>query len=243
MLAVAESGEGNVVLAAESQYPTFSTKAEVVYTAVRERILQCRILPGSFINQVQLAEELRVSTTPLREALRRLNSEGLVELGAHRDARVTPLSASEALQLYEVRLRLDPLAAELAARRITSAMAEHLKNVLSGLEPIVEGVPEEALSRHRELHDSIYLATENTILVEMLHGLWDKTERYRRFGLEALEGSGTTRHKDFEEHFELVNCIIDGDAELASSLMREHVESSLARLALDQLSSDQSGGN
>lgn len=219
----------------DSQFPMFLTKAEGVYTEVRQRILRCEIAPGSFINQVQLADELQVSTTPLREALRRLNSEGLVQLGAHRDARVTALSASEAMQLYEVRLQLEPFSAELASLRATVELEERLNTSLSRLQPIVEGVPEEALAWHKEFHVAMYEATENVILIEMLLSLWDKTERYRRFGLVSLEGSGHTRDKDFEEHFKLAKSITSGDCELASSLMRQHVESSLARLALDQL--------
>ena len=228
---------------AADEFPMFSTKAEIVYSMVRERILQCKIAPGSFINQVQLADELRVSTTPLREALRRLNSEGLVQLGAHRDAQVTPLSSEEAMQLYEVRLKLDPFAAELACTRITPQLVDRLKESLCGLQPIVEGVPEEALNRHKEFHSAIYFASGNAILIEMLNSLWDKTERYRRFGLGTLQGSGTTRDKDFEEHFKLLNCIVEGNHELAVVLMREHVESSLARLALDKLASDSSAWN
>lgn len=228
--------KGFVVLATD-ELPMFPTKAEIVYSMVRERILQCKIPPGSIINQVQLAEELRVSTTPLREALRRLNSEGLVQLGAHRDAQVAPLSSDEATHLYEVRLRLDPFAAELACTRITPQLIDRMKESLGDMEPIVEGVPEEALARHREFHSAIYIASGNNILIEMLNSLWDKTERYRRFGLTALEGSGTTRDKDFEEHFNLLNCISEGKSELAGTLMHAHVESSLARLALDRLSS------
>lgn len=224
------------MLASDNRVPLFLTKAEVVYSAVRQRILRCEIEPGSFINQVQLAEELSVSTTPLREALRRLNSEGLVELGAHRDARVTPLSASEAMQLYEVRLRLDPFAAELAAMRVSRGLEDRLRSALSQLQPIVEGVAEETLSWHKEFHTAIYDATGNEILGEMLYGLWDRTERYRRFGLVALEGSGATRDKDFEEHFKLANSITSGNRKLAGSLMQQHVESSLAKLALERLS-------
>lgn len=219
----------------QNQSPKFLTKAEGVYAELRQRILRCEIAPGNFINQVQLAEELQVSTTPLREALRRLNSEGLVQLGAHRDARVTALSASEAMQLYEVRLRLEPFSAELASLRATEALGERLNVALSRLQPIVEGVPEEALAWHKEFHLAIYEATENKIVIEMLQSLWDKTERYRRYGLFSLEGSGHTRDKDFEEHFGLAKSIVSGDSELAKTLMRQHVESSLARLALEKL--------
>src|SRR5262249_3959352 len=97
----------------------FATKGELAYTRVRGLIVTGALEPGSTLNQETLARELGISTTPLREALGRLESEGLVELGAHRDARVTPLTGDEARDLLELRLSLDPLAARLAAERRT----------------------------------------------------------------------------------------------------------------------------
>src|SRR3954453_6577364 len=81
--------------------------------------------PGAVLNQAVLAREIGISTTPLREALKRLKQQGLVELDAHRDARVAPLDAEEARDLLEVRRSLDPLAASLAAdRRAKQDIAE-----------------------------------------------------------------------------------------------------------------------
>ena len=95
----------------------FATKSDFAYTRVRELILSGQLEPGAVINQAMLARDIGISTTPLREALRRLKQQGLVELDAHRDARVTPLDAEEARDLLEVRRSLDPLAASLAADR------------------------------------------------------------------------------------------------------------------------------
>jgi DNA-binding GntR family transcriptional regulator len=93
----------------------YATKSDFAYRRVREMILSGELEPGGVINQAILAREIGISTTPLREALRRLKQQGLVELDAHRDARVTELSAEEARDLLEVRRSLDPLAASLAA--------------------------------------------------------------------------------------------------------------------------------
>ena len=99
----------------------YSTKSDFAYLTLRHRILSGEFAPGQVLNQATLARTIGISTTPLREALRRLKSEGLVELGAHRDARVTDLSAEEARDLLEIRRSLDPLAAALAAERRTTA--------------------------------------------------------------------------------------------------------------------------
>ncbi|MCX2731854.1 GntR family transcriptional regulator, partial [Saccharopolyspora sp. NFXS83] len=91
------------------------TKSELAYVSVRDKILSGEFPPGSVLNQATLARTIGISTTPLREALRRLKAERLVELDAHRDARVTELHAEEARDLLEIRRSLDPLAVSLAA--------------------------------------------------------------------------------------------------------------------------------
>src|SRR5262245_42994434 len=95
----------------------FSSKGEVAYAELRGRILSGALRPGSRLEQNELAGDLGMSLTPLREAIRRLSSEGLIHLDAHRDARVAGMSAAEARQLFEVRLSLDPTAARYAAQR------------------------------------------------------------------------------------------------------------------------------
>src|SRR3954471_9174040 len=101
--------------------PGFATKSDLAYTRVRGLILSGELAPGAVLPQATLAQTIGISTTPLREALRRLKQEGLVELDAHRDARVRPLDATEARDLLELRRTLDPLAASLAAQRRTEA--------------------------------------------------------------------------------------------------------------------------
>ena len=101
--------------------PGFATKSDLAYTRVRGLILSGELAPGAVLPQAALAQQIGISTTPLREALRRLKQEGLVELDAHRDARVRPLDATEARDLLELRRSLDPLAASLAAQRRTDA--------------------------------------------------------------------------------------------------------------------------
>ena len=110
----------------------FPTKSDFAYTRVRELILSGELEPGAVINQATLAREIGISTTPLREALKRLKQQGLVELDAHRDARVARLDAEEARDLLEVRRSLDPLAAFLAADRRTKQDVAEMRAVLDG---------------------------------------------------------------------------------------------------------------
>src|SRR5438094_10422755 len=97
----------------------FTTKAEAVYGELRRRILSGVLEPSAPLNQEALAPELGVSVTPVREAVRRLEAEGLVQFQAHKTVVVAPLSREELREIYEVRLQLDPYAASLATARAT----------------------------------------------------------------------------------------------------------------------------
>jgi DNA-binding GntR family transcriptional regulator len=204
----------------------YPTKAEFAYTRVRERILSGALGPGSVIAQARLAEEIGISTTPLREALRRLASEGLVELGAHRDARVAPLAAEEARDLLEMRRSLDPLAAALAAERRTRADIAILRQTAAALEPLPRDPDVDQLIAHRRFHAAIYHAAHNDILIETLNGLWDKSDRYRRLALETDRDQAAVDQKA-AEHQALLACVVAGDSEGAAAVMREHIATSL----------------
>src|SRR5258708_37249077 len=95
------------------------TKGQAVYNELRSRILSGDIIPGSVLNQETLAGQLGVSTTPLREALQRLEAERLVSLRAHREVTVAPLSVQELSEIFDVRLQLDPYARALATAHST----------------------------------------------------------------------------------------------------------------------------
>ncbi|MEU6039660.1 MULTISPECIES: GntR family transcriptional regulator [Actinomadura] len=210
------------------------TKAEFAYVQVRERILSGELPPGSVIAQAKLARDIGISTTPLREALRRLKSDGLVDLDAHRDARVTPLTAEEARDLLEIRRSLDPLAAALAAERRTKDDIRVLRESAHGLRPLPGKPTVEQLVAHRRFHAAIYRASHNDLLITTLDGLWDKADRYRRLALEVERGQAA-RDKKAAEHQALLDCVIGGDAEGAAAVMREHIDTSLGVQAARRL--------
>jgi DNA-binding GntR family transcriptional regulator len=212
------------------------TKAEAAYELVRERLLGGDLPPGAVIPQAALARELGVSTTPLREALRRLMTEGLVELDAHRDARVTRLTLEEARDLIEVRRSLDPLAAALAAERRTRDDLALIRRTADELRPLRADPGPAELLTHRRFHVAIYTASHNQLLVQSLDGLWDKADRYRRL---ALEDGRTEEDLDrtHAEHRALVDAIAAGDSAAAGAAMLAHVEASLGARAVARLTS------
>jgi len=214
--------------------PGFATKSDLAYSRVRELVLSGDLGPGAVIPQAVLARTIGISTTPLREALRRLKQEGLVELDAHRDARVRPLDATEARDLLELRRSLDPLAASLAAERRSDADLAEIRASLDGLEALSSSPSAGELRSHHRFHAAIHRASHNALLVQTLDGLWVKTDRYRRHGLEPGR-SDAERDARAAEHRLLFEAVRDGDAGTAAELMRRHVETSLGARSLDRL--------
>jgi DNA-binding GntR family transcriptional regulator len=204
----------------------FATKSEFAYTRVRELILSGELEPGAVINQAVLARQIGISTTPLREALKRLKQQGLVELDAHRDARVTPLDAEEARDLLEVRRSLDPLAANLAADRRTKQDVAEMRASLDGLQALPSNPSVQQLVAHRRFHTAVYRASHNALLVETLDGLWDTADRYRRHGLQVERTDDERAEKD-REHRLLFEAIVEGDGVTAADVMTAHIETSL----------------
>jgi DNA-binding GntR family transcriptional regulator len=204
----------------------FATKSDFAYMRVRELILSGELEPGAVINQAVLARQIGISTTPLREALKRLKQQKLVELDAHRDARVTPLDAEEARDLLEMRRSLDPLAASLAADRRTKLDIAEMRSSLDGLDALPSNPTVQQLVAHRRFHAAIYRASHNALLVETLDGLWDTADRYRRHGLQ-VERSPEERALKAREHTLLFEAIVEGDGDTAADVMRTHIETSL----------------
>ncbi|MGI5151526.1 GntR family transcriptional regulator [Plantactinospora sp. CA-294935] len=213
---------------------TYPTKSDFAYALVRDKILTNEYGPGAVLNQTALARELKISTTPLREALRRLKSEGLVELDAHRDARVTALSPEEARDLLEMRRALDPLAAALASERRARSDIAAMRAAFDRLDPLPDRPDRADLVAHRAFHRAIYTASHNDVLITTLDGLWEKADRYRLVGLRGGRDQ-PERDETAAEHRAILEAVIAGDGELAAKVMREHIGGSLGAKAVSRL--------
>jgi DNA-binding GntR family transcriptional regulator len=212
----------------------FLSKSDLAYAELRDQILTGSLPAGSRLAQYDIAGSLNMSITPLREAIRRLSSEGLLTVETHRDVRVSTMTADEARQLFEVRLSLDPTAAGLAAERRTEEDIAAMRAAVEQLLPVTRQWGEDALTAHRVFHQTLYRASRNDLLIKMLDDLWDKSDRYRRLGLDLPPGD-EPRTRDLEEHRRLVDLIVDGEAEQARRLMRDHIANSLTATAISAL--------
>ena len=180
----------------------FSSKGTLAYSELRQLVLSGSLAPGSRISQYDLADKMQMSITPVREAIRRLSSEGLIVMDTHRDSRVADMSASEARELLEVRLSLEPSATELAAYRRTEADIEAMRMTAEKLLPVTKVWGEDAITAHRDFHRAVYTASHNASMIKLLDDLWDKSDRYRRVGLELPSGD-EPRTIDLNQHHQI----------------------------------------
>jgi len=144
---------------------TWSSKTDVAYMNLRDQLLDGRLPPGTVLDQEALARDLGLSTTPVREALRRLEVEGLISQAAHRAMRVPELSLRELEDLYSIRLQLDPWAAQLGAQRATDEERAQLRELADDTADLP---PRELLVRNRLLHRLMYATSGNAELTALL---------------------------------------------------------------------------
>jgi len=199
-----------------------TTKADAAYLEIRRQIIEGRLPPGAVLDQGEVARSLQISTTPVREALRRLEMEDLVVMSAHRDARVAPLSGKTLKELYELRLVLDPLAAELTADRASDPEIDAICK-LAEHHPRSQA---RQAAANRRFHRAIYSACGNSVLIATLDSLWDRSDRYRLRLLGSPEEVTVASH----EHSEIAGALRSRNAKLVARLVREHIEGSIAKI-------------
>ena len=193
--------------------------AEKAYVAIRRLIVTLELGPGSVINERELVEQLGIGRTPVREALRRLAQEGLVEVYPRRGMFVTVVDVRKLALVSEVRAALEPEAARLAAERATDAERAELKELLDELD--AGGADDHALMALDErIHRAVYRCARNDLLATTL-------EQYYVLALRIWTIALDRQHElndAVQGHRALLEAIHDGDGERAAATMRAHVE-------------------
>lgn len=203
---------------------------EVVSETLRDAIAAGVLQPGERLMEIQLAEELGVSRTPVREAIRKLELEGFVVMVPRRGTYVADLSLKDINEVFEIRTALDVLAAGLAAERITDEELELLERLLVHIgEYIDNGDMEKIVDADSQFHDILYKASRNDRLVGIINNLREQFTRFRTISI-AYPG----RLKDtWEEHRRQVEAIAQRNVDVAMQLAREHMENAEQTLLLD----------
>ena len=203
---------------------------EVVAETLREAIVNGMLKPGERLMEIQLAEELGVSRTPVREAIRKLELEGFVVMIPRRGTYVADLSIKDINEVFEIRTALDVLAAGLAVERITEDELEQLERLLVEIgELIEEDDADKIVESDSQFHDILYRASRNDRLVGIINNL---REQFTRFRSISIQYPGRMQ-KSVEEHRRLVEAIASRDTDLAQQLAREHMENSEQTLLQD----------
>jgi DNA-binding GntR family transcriptional regulator len=192
-----------------------------VYGALRERILSGDLPRAAKLHQATLAEELGVSRTPLREALRRLAAEGLVNFSPNRGARVSELDLADARDAWAARVALEPGAARLAAERRDRDGIAAMRAAIAA-QRRADGGRDLRFSANRAFHLALAAASGNPHLARFAEMLWVPRIGVPVYQAQAAEPAGPDAWAD--EHERIADAIERGDAETAERLTRAHIE-------------------
>jgi DNA-binding GntR family transcriptional regulator len=194
---------------------------DVVFNTLRQAILKGELAPGERLMEIQLAERLGVSRTPIREAIRKLELEGLVLMIPRKGAEVAKISEKSLRDVLEVRRSLEELAIELACQRMTPEAVEELEKKQEEFKDAVEqGNPMEIAETDEAYHDVIYKGTGNDRLVQMINNLREQMYRYR---LEYIKDEDK-RQILLLEHDNILRAVRQRKVQEAKEAMREHID-------------------
>ncbi|WAW15001.1 GntR family transcriptional regulator [Peptostreptococcus equinus] len=207
---------------------------DVVFENIRGAIMEGVLKPGERLMEIQLAEQLGVSRTPVREAIRKLELEGLVIMLPRKGAYVADMSKKDLIDVLEVRLGLEGLAAYYAAERIRKDQIETLEKISEDLEKYVEQNDlENILKMDEYFHMLIFDASGNSRLKSMIISVWETVYRFRIKYMSDYNSAVNI----VEEHKKLIEALKKGKGDLAEKLAREHIEKA-EQFMIEQLMQD-----
>lgn len=193
---------------------------DVVFNTLRQAILKGELAPGERLMEIQLADRLGVSRTPIREAIRKLELEGLVVMIPRKGAEVAKITEKDLKDVLEVRCALEELAVELACRNITDLQVEELKKNVKEFKKAIHGKDVTALAeKDVAFHDIIFSATHNERLIQILNNLREQMYRYR---VEYLKDPDT-HARLVEEHEGILSNLEQGNVEDAKKNIDSHI--------------------
>lgn len=194
---------------------------DVVFNTLRQAILTGELKPGERLMEIHLANMLGVSRTPIREAIRKLELEGLVTMIPRRGAEVAQITEKSMSDVLEVRRAMDALCAELACERITEEDLERLREACGRFEQATGTKDVKKIAQADvELHDIILQATGNRRLIQLVNNLSEQMYRYRFEYIKDI----SQHERLVEEHRMIYESLVSRDRERAAEAARTHID-------------------
>jgi len=207
--------------------PKGKTKNLLVYEKIRQGIIKGTLKPGQKLVMAALAKKFKTSETPIREAIRRLESDGYVTFTPHAGAMVTEINRQELSEIYLIRISLEALATRLAVPFISQDDLIWLKKKNEEMKAVIEKDRYDQLARlNKAFHLRIYKAAPFPRLYKMISNLWDAFERWPSVFTYIPERAASA----IREHEQIIEALESADVDRADDLMKEQKKKSLEAL-------------
>lgn len=194
---------------------------DMVFDVLMNAIMRGQLSPGERLLEVQLAEEMGVSRTPVREAIRRLELEGFVVMLPRKGAYVAGLSIDDVENVYEIRTALETLAVRLAAQRMVDEDYRQLDELVERMQATwQEGDVDNWVKLDASFHELLYKFSRNDRLVQLMSNVMEQISRYRILSLANVE----VRHNSLAEHQEVISALRQRDSVEAEAAAARHIE-------------------
>lgn len=205
----------------ELKLDNYKPLREVVFNSIRGAIISGVLKPGERLMEVQLAEKMGVSRTPIREAIRKLELEGLVVMIPRKGAYVADLSIKNITDVLEVRAALEGLASGLAALRMTEEEIKELESIARHFEHAMNSNDvDDIIQTDIEFHEKILKSTRNEKLLQLTNSLMEQVQRFRVMYLnKAIKSTFLIK-----EHYKIVDAISKRNREKAENMARIHIQ-------------------
>jgi len=196
------------------------TDTEKAYQVIKKRIVKTKLPPGSVINEADLMEDINYGRTPIREALKQLQIEGLVVVKPRRGIFVTDLSITDLAKIFEVRIELEGLAARLAAERITPKQLEKLQGLIHQYKETPPSTKEQLIQLDSKFHSLIAEATHNHFLQTNLEHYYNLSLRIWYLALPQT----SMEDINIDAHLKITEAISAGEAKKAEREITQHIK-------------------
>lgn len=196
------------------------TNAEKAYQQIKRRIIMAKMPPGSVINETHLMEEFALGRTPIREAIKQLQTENLVTVTPRKGMFVADIAVTDLLQIFEVRVELESFATRLAAQRISEDELIDLQKLATAYQETDLSNKDALIKLDGEFHSLLAKATHNKFLIKEIEYYYNLSLRIWYIALNSARPEDI----DVDAHIEIIEAIQAHEAEKAGKRMRKHIQ-------------------